>query len=149
MAKIRIALALGIGLGVLSSAHALTDSEEIIKFRQSVMAAIGGHMGALNRIVRDKVDFKDQLVTHAEPIAALSKDVIALFPPDSDFGETRALPEVWSKRQQFEQSAKDLEKAAQAFLEASKQGDKSALMSSYKDLGDTCKGCHEDFREEE
>ena len=48
------------------------DSEEIIKYRNSVMKAYAGHTGAASRIVRGKVDYTDQLSLHATAMRDIS-----------------------------------------------------------------------------
>ena len=105
-------------------------------------------MGAAARIVRGKVDYNDQLKLHADSINGIAKTVSTLFPEDSDFGDTDAKPEVWSKPKEFAASVKANEEAAAAFSKLVAGGDKAALADSFKKLSDSCKSCHEDFRVE-
>jgi cytochrome c556 len=133
---------------LLIGTHAVAedDSEQVIKYRQKVMKSLGGHSGAISSIVKKKVkSYDDQLIIHAEAIAAIAKTYISLFPEGSDFGETKAKPEVWDKRADFEKAAKDAEKAAAEFLKVVKSG-KSAEVA-FKKLGESCKNCHKSFRE--
>lgn len=123
------------------------EAEDIIKYRAAVMKSQGGHAGAAATIVRGKVDFADDLLYHAEALDASLKTVISLFPPGSDFGETRAKPAVWQKRAAFEKSAKDAEKKGAAFLAAVKANDKTTISAKFKGMIDACKACHKDFRE--
>jgi cytochrome c556 len=123
------------------------DSQDIIKYRQAIMKSQGGHMGAAAEIVKAKVDFASDLAYHAAALAASSKDLVKLFPAGSDFGETRAKAEIWSKRSEFEKAAMDAEKAGSAFLAAVNSGDKGAIRNAFGDLAETCKGCHKHFRE--
>ena len=88
--KLTISIAL---ITVLAPAYA-AESEDIIKYRHSVMEAYGSHMSAAARIVRGKVDFHDQLKLHADSIDGIAKTISTLFPEDSDFGDTRAKEEV-------------------------------------------------------
>ncbi len=125
------------------------EAEDLIKYRQAVMKSVGGHMGAAAQIVRGKVPYAADLVHHAESIKKSLEDVPKLFPPDSDFGETSALPAVWSKADGFRQKADEAKVAADEFLEASKGGDQAVTGAKFKGLVDTCKACHKDFREEE
>jgi cytochrome c556 len=129
-------------------AWAEDDPQSVINYRQKVMKSLGGHNGAIGSIVRHRVSFKDQLEIHAQAIADVSKTIISLFPPGSDFGDTHAKMEVWDKRAEFEQAAKDAEQAAADFLKAVKSKTKD-LGPAYKKLGESCKGCHKTFREKE
>ena len=130
---------------VLAPSYA-AESEEIIKYRISVMKAYAGHMSAASRIVRGKVDFQDQLKLHADSMKGIAGTMDVLFPEDSDFGDTRAKEEVWSKPEKFAQSIKKNQQAVSEFDQAIAGGDKAALAGSFKKLSDSCKSCHESFR---
>ena len=134
-------------LGVtLASPAGAADPEDMIKYRQGVMTALGGHASAMAQIVRGKVPFTGQLEGHAQSAVALTRDIPPLFPAGSDFGETDAKPEVWKKRAEFEKAAGETSKAADALLAAVKGGDQAAVGKAFDGLGKTCKACHEDFR---
>ena len=130
------------------SAATAAEPEDVIKYRQSVMKSVGGHMGALAQIIRGKVDYPDDSQYHIQSIARSMKTVLSLFPADSDFGETRALESIWEKPDEFKKVAERAGQAAdeleQAF--ANKSEDVGA---KFKALGEACKACHKDFREEE
>ena len=123
-------------LAVLAPAYA-AESEDIIKYRHSVMEAYGSHMSAASRIVRGKVDFHDQLKLHADSIDGIAKTISTLFPEDSDFGDTRAKEEVWSKPKEFADSVKANQQAAADFSKVVAGGDKAALAASFKKLSDS------------
>jgi cytochrome c556 len=126
------------------------DSEDVIKYRQNYMKALGGHMGSAAQIVRGKVDPEGHLARHAEAIAALSEDITVLFPKGSDFGETEAKPEVWEDWQGFQKAASKEKRASAEFLSAVQGGGGAkAVGASFKALSDACKGCHENYRAEE
>ena len=125
------------------------EPEDVIQYRQAVMKSVGGHMAAIAQIVRGKVDYPDDLLYHAESIAYSMKSAGALFPEDSDFGDTRALVEIWEQPAEFNQVLEDAGVASDAFLQAVKSGDQAALGTKFENLGDACKACHKDFREEE
>lgn len=122
-------------------------SEDMIKYRQAVMKSQGGHMSAAAQIIKGKVNFGSDLHYHAAALAASSMGLQKLFPEGSDFGETRAKPEIWTKGGEFEKAAKDGEKAAIAFLAAVKSNDTAAIAKTFGDLSEACKGCHKKFRE--
>ncbi len=132
---------------ILAQPSTATEPEDIIKYRQAVMDSQGGHMNAAAQILKGKVDFGSDLAYHATALAASSAGLTKLFPKDSDFGETRAKPEIWTNSTEFEKASKDAEKAANAFLAAVQSNDKAAIAKTYNDLGEACKGCHKKFRE--
>ena len=93
-------------LGLSFSTYAQDiDTDALIKFRQGVMKAQGGHMGAMAQIVRGKVNFPDQLLVHAKALNSIAHDIDTLFPEGSDFGETDAKEEIWSNWDKFKEAS--------------------------------------------
>ena len=148
--KIRRLLSMGSVLMMLVplALHA-AEPEDIIKYRQNMMKAIGGHTGAAGAIIQGKVDYKNQLADHARALQALTGDIPALFPKDSDFGDTKAKDGVWSNRAEFEKTAKDAKTRVAAFAKAVQGGNQQAIVASYKEMGEGCKSCHKDFRKKD
>lgn len=143
-------------LGVVSltfmagSVHAESEPDDIIKYRQNVMKANGAHMAAAGAILQGKVgEYRKHLGEHVRAIQEINRDVAALFPKGSDFGETKALDGVWQKRAEFEKRAKDTNQKAAAFGKSVAAGDTKAQLAAFKELADSCKACHKDFRKEE
>ena len=126
-----------------------TEPEDIIKYRQAVMKSVGGHMAAAAQIVRGKVDYSDDLLYHAESIAQSMQSTASLFPEDSDFGDTRALVEIWEQPAEFGKIVEQASTASTAFLQAVKAGDHAELRTEFEKLGEACKACHKDYREED
>jgi cytochrome c556 len=130
-------------------ASALEDPELIeaqIEFRQNVMRAIGGLTGASVGVIRDQLDYRESLAVYAATLHALTRDIPALFPEGTDFGDTDAKPEVWSERAKFEQAAAATHERAGAFLEAVNNGDNAEIGVRFRDLGESCRACHDEFR---
>lgn len=133
----------------LLAGSATAEPENYIKYRQAMMKAIGGHMGASTDIVRGKVDPEGDLQMHASALAALNANLTRLFPEGSDFGETKARPAVWDEPDKFRQAADAARDATAAFAAAVEGGDSAAIAAAHKDVGQSCKGCHEDFRQKD
>ncbi len=130
-------------------ANAEADPENLIKYRQGAMSALGGHMSASAQIVRGKVGYGEHLLFHAEAIQAISGRVAEMFPEGSDFGETDAKEAVWEKPEDFHEAARKGGKAADDYLLAVKGGDKAVIGQSFRSLADACKQCHKKFREQD
>lgn len=123
------------------------NPEDIIKYRQNVMKAIGGNGAGAEAILKDKVEFKDRLVEHARAIEAATRNIPALFPPGTDSGaDTRAREEIWTKREQFEKNAKDTQEKAAAFAKAAASKDGDQMRSAFEALDKSCSACHREFR---
>lgn len=120
------------------------EPENLIKYRQNVMSAQGGHMSAIAAILRNQVDYGTHLSTHAESLAATAALVGDIFPEDSALGETDALDAVWEKPDEFAEAVQRLETAAEAFRAA--VADDGDVDAAFRDLGGACKNCHDNFR---
>lgn len=151
MIKMSIPKLLTLGILALlgATAHAESDPEDIIKYRQNVMKANGAYAAAASAIIQGKVGYKKDLADHAKALAAINRDVAALFPKGSDFGDTKALDGVWSKRTDFEKRAKDAQAKSAAFAKTVAAGDTKNYGPKLKELADSCKACHKDYRKEE
>ena len=125
------------------------EPEDIIKYRQNVMKSQGAHLAAVGAIINGKVDFKGQLGDHAKALQATTKDIPSLFPKGSDFGETKALDAVWQKTEEFQKLAKDAQQKADALAKVVAAGDSKKYGARFKDVADSCKACHKDYRKEE
>ncbi|HLD13934.1 MAG TPA: hypothetical protein VJB18_04375, partial [Burkholderiales bacterium] len=51
-----------------AAAHAESDPEDIIKYRQNVMKANGSHAAAASAIIQGKVGYKKDLADHAKAL---------------------------------------------------------------------------------
>ena len=146
--KIKRALLAGLVVMLMTPLVAAGDeSENIIKYREAMMKAIGGHLSASSLIIRGKVSYQDDLKGHADALKQLSADIPALFPEGSDFGETHAKPEIWEKWDDFVKAADTLKASVEKFQVAVDSGDADTIAATFKDVGNGCKGCHKDFRE--
>lgn len=135
-------------LAATSVAQAATP-EDSIKYRKAVMETMAGHMAAITMIFSGKIDAQAHLLSHAEALAAAGDEVGNLFPAGSGVGKTEALPLIWQETERFQKDA-DAAKAATAQLrDAIKSGDKAAIGKALKPVGDSCKGCHDRYRQED
>ncbi len=122
--------------------------EPAIKYRQNVMAAMGGLVGASAGRLRDGFSYGPDMQAIADGLQSLSRDIPALFPKGTDFGETKAKDAVWANRDKFEKAAANLKDKVDAFAAAAKTGERAGTLKAFKAMGDACKSCHEDFRKE-
>jgi len=146
MRSLFVRLVLLVSSLVFVSVSFADEAEDVIKYRKGVMTSVGGHMTAVDLIVRGKASFSADLLDHAQALANILTKVEKLFPEGSDFGDTRAKDSIWSKPAEFKKVTQQAGTAASALLEAVKKGDQADYQSKFKSLGEACKACHKDFR---
>jgi cytochrome c556 len=61
-------------------------------------------------------------------------------------GKTRALPEIWSKSEDFTAAQKMFSDRAPKLLAAVKAKDVPGVQAAFKEVGGSCKNCHDNFR---
>ncbi|GAB3099159.1 cytochrome c [Pseudomaricurvus hydrocarbonicus] len=123
------------------------DVESQIKHREATMEAIGGHFSSVFATLKSPEALGDENQFHAESIARLARIAVERFPEGSGDGETDALPAIWEKPEEFKKAMDAFVTKADAFAVASKSGDLKSFAGAAKELGGTCKGCHDDFKD--
>jgi len=140
-----IALSVAFAQSAIADGHAGAGA---IKYRQAVMKAVGGHMGAMATILGgggSMADFKG----HAHAMAELAKVSQNIFPKGSDqmAGNTGAKDEIWDQPAEFKKVLAAFESNAAALAKAADSGDKGKIGAAMGGLGKgSCKACHEGFR---
>lgn len=81
----------------------------------------------------------------AGSIASESKSVVGMFPAGTNVPPTEALPEVWSKPDDFKAAAEKAIATADEMLAAVNAGDFAKVKSAYGAMVKLCDGCHDSF----
>lgn len=87
----------------------------------------------------------------ADAVHKASIDQQKWFPKGTgpEAGKTRALPEIWSKPEEFLAAQKMFSERAPKLLAAAKAKDVAAVTAAFRDVGGSCKNCHDNFRSPE
>jgi len=113
--------------------------------RHELMEEIGDNAKKIGDAL--KAGNLDAVGPAAEKIQANAAKALPLFPKGSTHPESRAMPEIWEKWAEFEQSMKEMEtKAAELASAAKNKGDVGAAA---KAMFGNCKSCHDGFRKPE
>ena len=143
-----IAATITLTLVFQGAGYAESHTEDITKYRHAVMELLAGHMSALALIAQGKVDQGEFTQSHADAIASGTAEIVSLFPEGSGGEGTEALPAIWDNPDEFADAVAKSREAGAALAEAAASDDPAALMPAFAAVGRSCKGCHEDYREE-
>lgn len=138
-----------IGMFTAALAVSAAADQNAIDYRKHTMESVGGHMGALVEIAKGQVDHKDHIPVHTAGLAALSNIAPDVFPPDSQEGDTDALPKIWKEPDVFKQKLADFKKAANDLDAIVKSGAMKDYGAALSTLGKACKSCHDDFKKKD
>ena len=145
----RFAIAMMGFAGILSfSAQAQLKPEDVIKLRQSAMKLVGYNFGSINAMVNDKKPYnKDEAIRNANRIDALSTQPFEFFIAGTEKGDTKARAEIWKDTDKFKSTAEKFQAEAAKLAQVARTGDMAALKTQYGATAQSCKACHDDFRE--
>ena len=83
----------------------------------------------------------------ARGLAAWGRAIPGLFPASTKgFIGSRAKPEIWSARDDFEAKAAALATAADKLAAAAQADDKAAATAAAAEIGGACKACHDTYQ---
>ncbi len=101
-------------------------------------------MGPLSAIAKNEAPFDPAVVQESgETIAAGLTKARDLFPEGSGEGNTRAKPEIWDDKADFNRHLDETVAAAQALAGVTEQAN---FMPALAELGNGCKGCHDKYQ---
>ena len=117
---------------------------DVIAERKANFRANAAAMRVINAALGSG-DF-DVVITQATIIDDWARALPKFFPENSDIGYTKARADIWIDFGDFKSHASANEKAALTLTSTAKTGNASAAISALKQLGGTCKSCHNNFK---
>ena len=123
-------------------------AEDAIHYRQGALTVMGAHFGRLGEMVKGKVPFDAKAAQdNATIVAEMSRLPWAAFGPGTDKGgNTKAKPDIWTEQVKFKTGSDKLMVETDKLVAASKTGNLDTLKTAFAATADTCKSCHDAFR---
>jgi cytochrome c556 len=123
-----------------------TKPEDQIKYRRAAYTLMGLNFGNLGAMAQDKKPYNQEEAQRSADFVAMLSTV-----PKSYFGEgtdkdTKAKPEIWSKRADFDAKMDKMVAEAGKLPAAVRGGDMGAFKKQVADTGAACKACHDEYR---
>ncbi|TYC52030.1 cytochrome c [Zoogloea oleivorans] len=136
-----------------SMAQQAPKPEQVIKWRQSVYQVLAWNNGRIKNNVEGTYN-KDEVIRAANAIAALANSGLgALYPAGTETGkgwrETTVKPELFTETAKAGEAAKKFITESNELAKVAATGDAAAVKVQFGKLGQTCKGCHDDFRKKD
>jgi cytochrome c556 len=120
--------------------------EDQIKYRRAAYTLMGMNFGNLAAMAQEKKPFnKEEAQKNADFVAMLSTVPKGYFGEGTD-KDTKAKPEIWSKRADFDTKMDHMVAEAGKLPAAVRGGDMAAFKKQVADTGAACKACHDDYR---
>ncbi|HTU66156.1 MAG TPA: cytochrome c [Steroidobacteraceae bacterium] len=126
-----------------------TPAERAIQYRQAVFKVVAGNFGPLAQKAQGKAELSEAEARNAGArLASIAEFVPDAFPDVSKDGETKAKPEIWANRAEFDKLANDLVTNTKALAAVTAKSGATAdeFKAAVGGVGNACKGCHDKFR---
>lgn len=134
-----------------NSGRAHFDEDEMAQsYRQSWFAMVAINFGPMVAMLKGEMPWNDEAMKgFADQFAALANmDISRGFAEGTDKGTTRAKPEIWENKADFEQKMADLTTAANGLQSAVAGGNKKEIGKQIGAAGKACKACHDEYKSE-
>jgi cytochrome c556 len=148
----RLLLAVPLVLATASAvAHAQEEEEPpSVEARHGIMNNYSFNLSTLGGMAKGEIEYDAETAQlAADRLATLSSiDWTGYWPEGTsseDLDSSRALPEIWSDMEDFLSGFEEVQEAAMSMQEVAGDG-QDALAGEMKGLGQSCGGCHDDYR---
>lgn len=121
-------------------------AEDQVKYRKAAYTLMGLNMGSLGAMAQEKKPYnREEAVKNADFVAMLATVPKGYF-GDGTGKDTKAKPEIWTNRSDFDAKMDKMVTEAAKLPAAARSGDLAALKKQVGDTGAACKACHDDYR---
>jgi cytochrome c556 len=137
-------VALAAALATAPTVVAAQEGSPEVEYRKAVMQAIRVNNGQLRALA--ELDHPEHAVHYARALYGLAEILPDVFAQGTAGPDSRALPAIWERPQEFQSSVAAFQTAAGQLLEAAERHDAAGMQRASEALGQSCGGCHQPFR---
>jgi cytochrome c556 len=139
------ALALALAVAVPAIAQQM-KAESQVKYRRAAYQLMNLNFDSLEAMAENKKPFnRDEAARNAEFVALLATVPKGFFGEGTD-KDTRAKPEIWKNRADFDSKMDRMTGEAAKLPAVVKTGDLAAFRKQVNDVAEACKACHDEYR---
>jgi cytochrome c556 len=134
-------------LGACSKHDERLHPGQPVEKRQAIFKHILRTFEPMGMVMRGRAEYeKGDFLRHAQELQALIKQPWVYFTADSNYGKSRARPEVWEKSAEFKQGQEKLALSVDQLVQSAQTGSLEAIRPAFKETEKTCQSCHDEFR---
>lgn len=125
-------------------------ADQLVTYRKAMYQVMFNNWVPLLAVTQGKAPFDAKAVQKRATRANFLAQMISEgFPPESQEGKpTRAKPELWANRADFDQLMTTWQKSMVALEAATKTGKLDKVTDAFNTTRDNCKACHDKYRTE-
>ena len=141
-------------LASLAHAQGAPRPEQLVKWRQAAFEVVAWNTQRIKAALANDDTNARELQSAANALAAVAASGLAdLFPRGTEhvkgWRDTSAAAAVFSDAAQFRARSDDFGHAAALLAQLAAGADRAAIKEQFAKVANTCKGCHDKFRETE
>ena len=112
------------------------------------MFVMGNHFGRIGAMVNGRAPYDAAAATmNAEVVASMSMlPFVGFVEGTAGTVKGSSKADIWTKRADFDAGAKKMQQEVTKLLAAAKTNNLDNLKAAFGEVGKSCKGCHDDYR---
>jgi len=125
-----------------------SKGEQAVKYRKALYQAIAWNFGPMSQMAQGKIPYDaKEFELRAGRVAALTPMLSESYSADSSgVSGSKAKPELWTNRADFDAKMKDLVDRSAALATVAKDGDAGKSKQAFLDTAAACKACHDKYK---
>lgn len=121
--------------------------EDAVKYRKSALFVMQQNFARVGAMAAGKAPFDAKVAAESAAVAeSMSKLPWAAFGEGTDKGDTKAKPEIWKESAKFKEYADKMQTEMSKLAAAAKAGNLDSIKVAVGATGDSCKTCHDAYR---
>lgn len=121
--------------------------EDAVKYRQSALFVMAQHFGRIGAMVNGRIPYDAKAAAdNADIVADMAKLPWAGFGAGTDKISQKAKPEIWTEQAKFKEHSDKLVAETAKLAAAAKTNNLDNLKAAFGPTANTCKGCHDAYR---
>jgi cytochrome c556 len=125
--------------------------EDAVKYRKGAFTVMAAHFGRVAAMANGRIPFDAKAAAENAEIATMvSKLPFAGFIDGTDKGDTKAKPDIWKNWDKFRTAALKMQDEVTKLSATARTPGLTVeqLKAAVGAVGGTCKGCHDDYRQQ-
>ena len=118
----------------------------VVAYRKAMMSSNSAHVNSLRALLSGELDLPSHVLRHTAALEANGKIFAHLFPEGSTHPNSRAMDEIWTKKDEFAARVTAFADATRTLNEIAQRGFDDQTLDALTAVRQTCGGCHTPFR---
>jgi cytochrome c556 len=134
--------------GAVLAQGAPSKGEQALKYRKALYQVMAWNFGPMGAMAQGKVPYDAaEFARRAERVAAVAPMLSEAFPPETKgLPQSELKPEMWTNRADFDAKMQDLVERSATLASVAKSGDFARSKAAWFDTANTCKACHDKYK---